>query len=52
MKAEKKCAKCGHRRREDCDEGWLEAIGPCRDGSYVSSRPCPYDNVYYAHEGA
>jgi hypothetical protein len=49
----KKCAKCGHRRREDCDgEGWLEPIGPCSDGSYVSSRPCPYDNVYYAHEGA
>lgn len=24
-----------------CDgTGWLEPIGPCSDGSYVTSRPC------------
>jgi len=29
--------KCGR-----CDkDGWLEPIGPCRDGSYITSRPCP-----------
>jgi DnaJ-class molecular chaperone len=22
-------------------EGWLEPIGPCADGSYITSRPCP-----------
>ena len=21
--------------------GWLEPIGPCADGSYITSRPCP-----------
>lgn len=25
-----------------CDgSGWLEAIGPKSDGSYITSRPCP-----------
>lgn len=29
-----------------CDGGgWLEPIGPCVDGSYVTSRPCPECNV-------
>jgi DnaJ-class molecular chaperone len=22
-------------------EGWLEPIGPCADGSYITSRECP-----------
>ena len=25
-------------------EGWLEPIGPCADGSYITSRPCPRCN--------
>lgn len=24
------------------DTGWCEAIGPCRDGSYITSRRCPH----------
>lgn len=27
------CKRCN-------DSGWLEPIGPCADGSYISSRPC------------
>lgn len=44
-----RCSKCGEPdKRRDCDgNGWLEAIGPCRDGSYITSRPCPYDNRYF-----
>lgn len=42
-----KCEKCGHYKRKDCDgKGWLEALGPYRDGSYITSRPCPYDNPF------
>jgi len=38
------CPTCGRTRRRDCDgRGWLDAIGPCADGSYVTSRPCPND---------
>jgi Zn-finger nucleic acid-binding protein len=29
-----KCPRCN-------GEGWLEPIGPCADGSYITSRPCP-----------
>lgn len=28
------CERCG-------GSGWLEAIGPKSDGSYITSRPCP-----------
>lgn len=42
------CPKCGHGKRKDCDgAGWLEALGPYRDGSYITSRPCPYDNHFF-----
>ena len=45
----KKCSKCGDERREDCDgAGWLDAIGPCADGSYITARPCPLDNPFAA----
>lgn len=31
-------------KKVDCPrckgEGWLEPIGPCADGSYITSRPC------------
>jgi hypothetical protein len=38
------CPECLHPRRKDCDgRGWLEAIGPHSDGSYITSRPCPHD---------
>ena len=30
----KKCDKCD-------GEGWLDPIGPCSDGSYITMRPCP-----------
>jgi len=37
-----RCAICGKPKRKSCDdEGWLEAIGPKPDGSYITSRPCP-----------
>lgn len=37
-----KCETCSRPRRDDCDgKSWLEAIGPCADGSYITSRPCP-----------
>lgn len=43
--ARPKCPKCGHPKRENCDgAGWLEPIGPCADGSYITSRPCSNDN--------
>lgn len=36
------CPTCGFRKMESCDgQGWLEAIGPCADGSYITSRRCP-----------
>lgn len=42
------CRTCRRRKRRDCDgQGWLDAIGPCDDGSYISSRPCPNDNPHY-----
>jgi len=38
------CPRCGLPKRRTCDgDGWLEAIGPCGDGSYITSRPCPND---------
>lgn len=44
-----KCQQCGHPKRKDCDgKGWLEALGPYRDGSYITSRPCPYENPFAA----
>jgi len=30
---EPKCSHCN-------DTGWLDALGPYRDGSYITSRPC------------
>ena len=36
-----KCALCGRPKRTNCNEGWLDAIGPKSDGSYITSRPCP-----------
>ena len=42
------CKKCGFLRRKDCDgKGWMEALGPYRDGSYMTSRPCLNDNPYF-----
>lgn len=40
--AESVCEKCGMtpKPRKDCHDGWLDAIGPCRDGSYITSRAC------------
>lgn len=36
------CATCGRPQRNSCDgKGWLEALGPYSDGSYITSRPCP-----------
>jgi hypothetical protein len=41
------CQRCGRDKRKNCDgRGWLEAIGPCSDGSYITSRPCPNDNPF------
>jgi hypothetical protein len=43
------CPTCGHPKREDCDgKGWLAPLGPYRDGSYITSRPCPYENPFAA----
>jgi len=49
MKDEQKiCPKCGLPQRKKCDgDGWMEAIGPCEDGSYMTSRPCLNDNPHY-----
>lgn len=42
------CAKCGRIKLDKCDgDGWMEHLGPYRDGSYMTSRPCPNDNPYY-----
>lgn len=41
--ARPRCARCGRPRRANCDDGWLPAIGPKSDGSYITSRPCPND---------
>lgn len=39
-----RCAKCGLDKRRTCDgQGWLDAIGPKSDGSYITTRPCPND---------
>jgi hypothetical protein len=36
-----KCETCGQNKRRDCDgKGWLDALGPYCDGSYITSRPC------------
>jgi hypothetical protein len=36
------CAICKRHKRKDCDtEGWLYAIGPKSDDSYITCRPCP-----------
>ena len=36
------CPICKRPKRKDCDaDGWLEAIGPKSDGSYITCRPCP-----------
>lgn len=36
------CPTCKQPKKDNCDGyGWLEAIGPCSDGSYITSRPCP-----------
>ena len=46
--ADRQCKKCRLPQRKDCDgNGWLEALGPCRDGSYVTSRPCSNDRPYF-----
>jgi hypothetical protein len=38
------CHECGRPQRKDCNgRGWLEALGPYHDGSYITSRPCPND---------
>jgi hypothetical protein len=38
------CPKCMRPQRKNCDgTGWLDAIGPKSDGSYITSRPCPND---------
>jgi hypothetical protein len=31
--SETACKRCS-------DTGWIEPIGPCSDGSYITSRPC------------
>lgn len=44
MKPDKReiCPLCKRPKRKTCDgAGWLDAIGPCSDGSYITSRPCP-----------
>lgn len=42
------CKYCGRRKRKDCyGNGWLEPLGPYRDGSYMTSRPCPNDDPFY-----
>jgi hypothetical protein len=47
VETEVECKTCGRRKRRDCDgQGWLEALGPYRDGSYISSRPCPSENPF------
>lgn len=39
---ENRCSICGHRKRIGCNgDGWLDAIGPKSDGSYITSRLCP-----------
>lgn len=44
---EHSCSMCGRNKRKDCDgKGWLEALGPYRDGSYITSRPCPNENPF------
>ena len=36
------CPICKRRKRKDCNaEGWLDAIGPKSDNSYITARPCP-----------
>lgn len=36
------CPICKRPKRKDCDaDGWLEAIGPKSDDSYITCRPCP-----------
>jgi hypothetical protein len=36
------CKVCGRLKRKDCGpDGWLDAIGPKTDGSYITARPCP-----------
>ena len=40
------CARCS-------GTGWLDPIGPCVDGSYITSRPCPRcggDRVFVVSE--
>jgi hypothetical protein len=38
-----KCKQCGRNQYPKCEGGWLPPIGPCRDGSYITSRRCPND---------
>ncbi len=47
--ARPECPRCRRPRRRDCDgRGWLEALGPYRDGSYITSRPCTNDTPFAA----
>ena len=41
LAARPKCEQCGRDRYGKCEDGWLPPIGPCSDGSYITSRPCP-----------
>lgn len=43
-----KCPKCGYTKIKGCyGDGWMEPLGPYRDGSYITSYPCRNDNPYY-----
>lgn len=43
------CPYCNDNRYPGCDgRGWLAALGPFRDGSYSTTRPCPNDNPFAA----
>lgn len=47
--AEPICPYCQRERWQECDgKGWLPALGPYRDGSYSTSRPCPNWNPFAA----
>ena len=42
------CQLCQREKRADCDgSGWIYPIGPCADGSYMTSRPCQNDDPFY-----
>ena len=45
---ESTCPLCGRSLVPGCDgAGWMEALGPYQDGSYMTSYPCRNDNPLY-----